>query len=629
MPFCVRCGESLRDAGGPAGRGRRGSYAAAPGQSVARVALFSTLLPQLPDADLDAFRIAFAGGFIALIALVVVGAFPVALVGAAVLVPALVLVYVYSVDVYEDTPLPVIALTMLWGAATGTIFGVATAALSATGSRFGGIDLQDVILLGVLVPLAGTAVMIVGPLFLLRDRRFNDVVDGATFGVASAVTFVGAQVIAGSIDLFAGGLYPSGEPLPWVTRIVTIAIALPVVAAGAIGSAVGAFWLRYRSPVRDRAALGAAGRPVVAVILAAALLVAAALATYLPGPIVDVVAQLALAAVALLWLRRTLHVGLLQEAFEIEIGDEITCANCGKATRRHTFCGNCGISLHALPKGRAPVAVPEASPATEPLDPSGAPTREGSGAGDAATRLSRRGVLTGFAVVLGAIIMIAAIVAVLADAPEPPPECEPGTECGGPPPAAEVDPSAVPSDPPERSSAVPPGTVGIRAGTPVINSELGYQFEYSEWWAIDPSVKDPREVDLIFQGTSGDGVLVVAAVPANEAGAQAYAAQWTSLLKEWAPDLQADDSEKNAILGPSIGFVDGIGLTFAGSHSSPQSATTPVGVSLLVASDGRTTAAVALIVWNPDQTVGSKWLQYSIRSRAGLILKTFRWTAPP
>ena len=127
-PFCVRCGESLRDPGGPAGRGRPGSYAAAPGQSVARVAMFSTLLPQLPDADLDAFRLAFAGGFVALIALVVAGAFPVALVGAAVLVPALVLVYVYSVDVYEDTPIPVIALTMLWGAATGFIFGIVTAA---------------------------------------------------------------------------------------------------------------------------------------------------------------------------------------------------------------------------------------------------------------------------------------------------------------------------------------------------------------------------------------------------------------------------------------------------------------------------------------------------------------------
>jgi hypothetical protein len=269
-----------------------------------------------------------------------------------------------------------------------------------------------------------------------------------------------------------------------------------------------------------------------------------------------------------------------------------------------------------------------AADTTPPPSPAVQPSRRAA-AGDAGTKLNRRGVLIGFTVVLGAILVIAAIVAMLADAPEPPPDCQPGTECGGPPPAAEVDPSAVPSEPPERPSAVPAGTVGIRAGTPVINGQLGYQFEYSDWWAIDSSNDDPREVDLVYQGTSGDGLLIVAAVPSGEASVQAYAADWTNQLKDWAPDLQADDSEKNAILGPSIGFVDGLGLTFAGSRSGTLLSSTPVGVSLLVASDGQTTAAVVLIVWNPDKPVASKWLQYNIRSRAELILKTFRWTAPP
>ena len=258
---------------------------------------------------------------------------------------------------------------------------------------------------------------------------------------------------------------------------------------------------------------------------------------------------------------------------------------------------------------------------TEPRDarptppPPPAPPR--AAAGDAGTRLSKRGVLTGFAIVLGVILLIAAIAAVIGEAPEPPPNCEPGTECGGPPPPAAESPAAV-----------PPGTVGIRAGTPVVNSELGYQFEYSDWWAIDTSNDDTREVDLVYQGNSGDGLLIVAAVPATEAGVQAYAADWTNQLKDWAPDLRADESEKNAILGPSIGFVDGLGMTFAGSKSGTLLGSTPVGVSLLVSSDGRTTAAVVLIVWNPDKSVGSRWLQYNIRSRAELILKTFRWTPP-
>ena len=319
--------------------------------------MFSTLLPQLPAADLDAFRIAFAGGLIVLLALVVVGAFPVALVGAAVLVPVLVLIYIYSVDVYEDTPVRVIVLTIVWGVAWGIAFGIAIDALARTTPRLGAIgpggsQVAEMVAHGIVVPLLGLAAMVVGPLFLLRDRRFNDVVDGATFGVTSAVAFVGAQVIVGSIGLFANGPTPVGETLPWVARIIAIAVALPVIAAGSVGSAVGAFSLRYRAPVRDRAALGLAGRPAVALVLAGGFLVGSALATYLPGPIVNVTVQIVLAGLALLWLRRVLHVGLLEEAYEIDIGEDVICANCGKPTARHTFCGNCGISLHALPKRR-------------------------------------------------------------------------------------------------------------------------------------------------------------------------------------------------------------------------------------------------------------------------------------
>jgi hypothetical protein len=347
-----------------AGARRPGAYAAAPSEGVARVALVSTLLPQLPAADLDAFRFALFGGFAVLLGLVAVGAYPVALVGAAVLVPALVVLYVYSVDVYEETPLAVIGLTILWGAVLGVLIAVATDALVAT-PRLGGSRWGEIVLLGVVVPLVGLGLMVVGPLILLRDRRYNDVVDGASFGVASAVAFVGAQVIAGSLGLFAAGPTPVGEPLPWIGRILAVALALPVIAAGTAGSAVGAFSLRYRAPVRDRDALGIVGRPIVAFVLAAFLLVAAALAGYLPGSIAGLAVRLALAAVALVWLRRTLHLGLLEEAFEGDVGEPITCANCGARTPRHTFCGNCGIALHALPK-RSSRADDEAPTTTEP-----------------------------------------------------------------------------------------------------------------------------------------------------------------------------------------------------------------------------------------------------------------------
>jgi hypothetical protein len=232
--------------------------------------------------------------------------------------------------------------------------------------------------------------------------------------------------------------------------------------------------------------------------------------------------------------------------------------------------------------------------------------------------------LFGFAIILGAVLLLAAAASFLADAPEPPPECAPGTECGGPP--GEAGPSTVPGPTfavaPTAPSALPPGTVGIRAGQVWAPPDRAFEFEFSDWWAIEDT--GGNRVDLAFRGPA-DALLIVASVPAAEASVEAYADRWADVVAGEAPDLRVDTSDKNTILGPGIGFIDGVGRTYAGTLTSPQSATSPIGVSLLTASDGRTTAAVVLIVWNPDKRVGSTWLQHAVRGTAELVLKTFRW----
>jgi hypothetical protein len=74
---------------------------------------------------------------------------------------------------------------------------------------------------------------------------------------------------------------------------------------------------------------------------------AKALLTLVPATLV----LAAVALVALLWLRQALHLGLLQELREITESATITCPNCGRQTPAHDFCGQCGISLRALPRG--------------------------------------------------------------------------------------------------------------------------------------------------------------------------------------------------------------------------------------------------------------------------------------
>jgi hypothetical protein len=125
-----------------------------------------------------------------------------------------------------------------------------------------------------------------------------------------------------------------------------------------VGGACASLWLRYRSSVRDRASLGLLGVPWIAVLIAVAALVATAFAQtnltdwqLLPVLVVLVVA-------ALIWLRRAIHIGLLQEAAEHPIGPAINCPNCGHDTPHHTFCINCGVSFQALPKERPPASDP-------------------------------------------------------------------------------------------------------------------------------------------------------------------------------------------------------------------------------------------------------------------------------
>lgn len=248
--------------------------------------------------------------------------------------------------------------------------------------------------------------------------------------------------------------------------------------------------------------------------------------------------------------------------------------------------------------------------------------------GDASSRVGGRSVAVLLALILGIVLVAAAVVALILAVPPPPPDCAPGTDCGGPPPAAEVSatPTSVPAPPAAGSAPPAVADAGIRAGTPWRSADLAYEFEYSDWWAVDSS--DGSGADLIFQG-QGDAELIVSAVPASQSSAQAYADHWFGALRDWAPDIKADTRSRNEILGPEIGFVDGVARTYAGTKTSPQGATSPIGASVVAASDGRTTVAIVLIVWDPDSASHDTWQQHFVRGRAEILLKTFRWGPVP
>ena len=353
--YCIRCGRSLSD-GEPqsATRGILGvGFSAAPDEPVLSVRVVSTLFPQLPKADMSAFRVAFGVGIAVVVGLALARMFPVALIAAAVIVPLLTLLYLIDVDVYEDEPLHIIGLTMIAGAVAGVAIGLVVRFADAP-VPIGDVNADHILVRGVVVPIADVLLALVGPLVLLRYRRFNDVLDGATFGAMSAVSLFAAQTLVEASSLYNTGLRVPGAVTPWVVRLLEVGISMPLIVSGAVGYATSTLWLRYRAPVRDRAAFGPFGHPALAIVLALIIVVSSAIGLLVLERNVAFVWLVLLAAVAQLLLRWSLHIGLLQEAAEIDTGPETRCSNCDRLTPLHSFCAGCGVSMRALPKTAGP-----------------------------------------------------------------------------------------------------------------------------------------------------------------------------------------------------------------------------------------------------------------------------------
>jgi hypothetical protein len=366
LPYCIACGASL--ASGDAHEHRR--FAASPHESAIALRFASTMLPRLPKANMAAFNISLVVGVALVAVIAALGYYPLALVAGAFIVPLLLIVYIYDVDDYEDEPIRVTAYTIAWGVIAGAAFGFLLRSMFSGVSLLAGESLLDGVLKIGVLPLLGGALALAGPLVLLPYRNFNDVLDGATFGATAGATFAGAQLIVQSLDLLSAGLRPGGDSVSWIIRILEHSVLLPVILGCAVGACAGAFWLRHRAPVRDRDKLGAAGRPAVALLMAALLLLASSVGLNLMRDIPSLIVESVLAAVALIWLRLVIHLGLLEEIVEASEGPPVICANCGRETPRGTFCGQCGVSLRALPKRSGGSAVPASPPPPPPVGPS-------------------------------------------------------------------------------------------------------------------------------------------------------------------------------------------------------------------------------------------------------------------
>jgi hypothetical protein len=546
----------------PSSARARSQFAAAPAEREYVPWLVSTLFPQLPRHSDRHFRLALFGGAALVIALAAFRLFPVAVIVAALLMPLLTVVYFYDVDVYEESPTWAIGWTLGWGTAAGVGVGFLARALYPSG--FALIDRGSSELLirgGLIVPAVGVVVMLIGPVALLRYRLFNETLDGATFGAATAAAFSAGLAVVTGVGSLRSGLRPAGAPLPWIERLVALGIATPVLSMAAIGMASAALWLRFRAPVEDRGRLGPAGNPPVAIVLAFTLVIGGAVLEPLLPTGLWLAALAVLCPIGLVLLRRAIHTGLLEEADEIPIGPEIVCANCGHHTASHTFCSNCGIALKALPKASG----------------AGADVRQG----EAGARLGHTHLAARLAVYAGTLAVVAGIgvlVAVLSAPATRKATCEPGVPCGAPPVIAHV-----------LSAQIDRPFQGYSTWQ---SSGLGFGLTYqSQYWKIEGQTADSLELE------SADGLstMVINGIAAKQATPAALLSAKVGVLRGDLLGLQSDTSADDQLLGSHIGTIAGPDAVYKGTVNTPQAPDMTLPIALMAASNGRVTILATVI----------------------------------
>ena len=347
--FCGHCGAHLTTASAT----RRHAFAAVPSEPVAHLSVVTTLFPHLTHRRGGAFRWSLVVGSALVVLLAAMHLFAPATAVATFLLPALYLLYLYEVEVYETEPWLVIGVTMVAGAILGYVFtatlGAAAAQLSLTGDSS-----TAFLLAGLVMPIAAQVLMLAGPLFLYQFRsRLREPLDGLTFGAASALGFTLASSLTALWPLIGGPLIGTGSAVDWALRLLQAGILISLINASTTGLITASLWL-HRYEIRRWQGAWYASILTTLLVALGSQIVVGTLSFVIPD-LVTQVGVTALAAIGLLlYLRLVIHRALLAEGALHEIGPDAPCPECHRVVPTMLFCPACGVNRSASSKHSRP-----------------------------------------------------------------------------------------------------------------------------------------------------------------------------------------------------------------------------------------------------------------------------------
>lgn len=359
--YCSACGGSLTGTGG--GRG----FAAAPNESVASFALVSTVMPYASARSARTYKLAFLVGVAIPILAVLFGQPSFALVTAAFVVPVVFIVYLYDVNLWEDQPVPVVLGTVVLSALLAIAASLLLRAWLAAQpgalvqTTSGSFSLWAFLIPCVIAPVIGVILMLIGPVVLASRPRFDDLMDGLTFGVVAGVTYAAAETLTTNWAVITSPVDGSDAVATWLPVIVNAAFLKPIV----FGCAIGIAAAEYSG--LGEGYDGFTGRFARRAVEAMVLLVLFQGGLYLTGLlggstglVLGMVWALLLAGATILRLRTVLQQALLEGALEAAAragsskwssGEDDFCAQCEMPLLVDAlFCVSCGASVRARSK---------------------------------------------------------------------------------------------------------------------------------------------------------------------------------------------------------------------------------------------------------------------------------------
>ena len=355
-------------AGAGAGGERRQSYALQPGEPVASFNLVTSLMPLASGTAPQTYRWALGLGILIPVVAGALGFLAFAFVAAAVVVPAIYVVYMYDVNQWEDQPLGVVlgaigaaaalgvGFTFLWHAG---LLGSNLSPVDFDGNGSGGVRWTSLLVLVLLVPIVSEVLKQVGPLVLASRPAFDDMIDGLTFGVAAGAAFAAAETIVVNRGLFSSfGQIDSPNAGFWVSLILSAAVVKPIVYGAATGIAVASFsglGAGYDG-FKPGYFRGLAEALIANIVFQGGLFFAARMEGT-RGAVVGLVWGALVAAALVVRLRYLLHFAVLEAALEaaaIGSGHKDTahgtayCPSCEMPLLHGaSFCVACGTSVRA------------------------------------------------------------------------------------------------------------------------------------------------------------------------------------------------------------------------------------------------------------------------------------------